>query len=359
MAMSVESESPGGRPLKILLPISIDRFQSPITTLIREVASHLPQHRFCSFSNPGTDEDRNLAGDFWAQNHIERCGRSVILRKQFDLVWHASVTPSNILASRISRLRGMGKTRHLVTANVEMGPALRYAKLFGFAMRNAHSVVSVSSAVAAMVKRSYDVEVDAVIPNGFDPEYYSPGDGNLPAGVPEDFFLFCGALTERKRPDMLISLARALPQCSFVVVGGNPFPETGRLFISEMEALENVTYLGLRSRGDVRDLMRRARALVFPSEREGLPLSVIEALGCGCPVLAQPKSSLPELITDGENGWLLDDDVDAWSKRCKEIHESAPEGLIPVNQIRESVLSRFTWPIIAKSYAEHFQQLAG
>lgn len=352
------SADPAPRALDVLLPINIDRFQSPITTLMREVVSRLPGHRFYSFSKPGTAEDRELAPAFWGHEHVEKCSLPIVLKRRFDLVWHASVTPSNLLAARLARLRGLGRTRHLVTANVEMGPALRYARLFKMAMRGAHQVVAVSEAVADMVERSYGVRAAEVIPNGFDPDFYSVGDAPLPEGVPEKFFLFCGALTPRKRPDLLIDIARELPDCHFVVVGGNPFPEVGQGFIDQMGALGNVRYLGLRERREVRDLMRRARALVFPSEREGLPLSVIEAMGCGCAVIAQPKSSLPEVVRDGTNGWLLEDKLDLWVERCRAIHRSPDPRPIDPATVRASVTGRFTWPAIAAAYDRRFRAMA-
>ncbi|NNM29128.1 MAG: hypothetical protein HKO57_06375, partial [Akkermansiaceae bacterium] len=47
--------------MKILLPISLDRWRSPIASLLREVAQRCTEHEFYSFSSPGTDEDREKA----------------------------------------------------------------------------------------------------------------------------------------------------------------------------------------------------------------------------------------------------------------------------------------------------------
>jgi glycosyltransferase involved in cell wall biosynthesis len=65
----------------------------------------------------------------------------------------------------------------------------------------------------------------------------------------------------------------------------------------------NIEVLGSRTRVDVLRLMQSASALVFPSEwYEGLPMTIIEALACGTPVIASDLNSLDDLVHDGENG---------------------------------------------------------
>ena len=352
------------RPLRVLLPNNVDRRKSAISTLMREVASRLDEFQFYAFSSPEDEEDRLHAGAFWQIAHVRQTSKPAVVTRKYDIVWHASVTPANLLCCAAARTRGLGGTHHVFTANVEMGSSLRYAKLFKLALRYAKTVVAVSEAVKRSTAASYGVEADMVIPNGFDAEFYTmaePGQ-KIPDTVPEPrrpYFLFCGALTERKRPDVLIEIAKQIPEAEFLVVGGNLWPEQGDRYLAEMGKLPNVHYLGYRPRGEARDLMQHARALIFPSEREGLPLSVIEAMGCGCPVLAQPKSSLPEVVIDGKNGWLLADDPDIWADRCREIlgwDETKRQRY--AHEVRSTVTGRFEWGEIAASYRDLFVRLA-
>lgn len=339
--------------MKVLLPINLDRVRSPIPTLLREVATRLGDHQFESFSSPQSEEDRACSEKLWGHPNIKRTTAAKAAVTRYDRVWHASVTPANVAAATLAKLRSFGRCRHVATANVEMGSSLRYSKLFPIALRRADCVVSVSKAVAGSLERDYGIKTDAVVPNGFDPEFYSPGgDGELPEGVEAPFFLFCGALTQRKRPDLLVEIAALLPDSQFVAVGGNPLPGEGAAFLKAFEDSPNIRYLGHQSRAAVRDLMRGATALLFPSEREGLPLSVIEAMGCGCPVLAQPKSSLPEVIVSGENGWLIADAAEQWAERCRLITpEGAPERPLS-DTVRGSVVDRFSWEQIAAQYSK-------
>ena len=57
----------------------------------------------------------------------------------------------------------------------------------------------------------------------------------------------------------------------------------------------------------IADYLNELKLLVLPSEEEGLPAIVLEAMACGTPVLATPVGAIPEVIKDGETGFILED----------------------------------------------------
>ncbi|MFN3594090.1 MAG: glycosyltransferase [Thiobacillaceae bacterium] len=72
---------------------------------------------------------------------------------------------------------------------------------------------------------------------------------------------------------------------------------------------------------------RQADALLFPSRIEGLPLTVIEAMACGLPVIAAKSASLPEVVAHGATGLLCPvDDVGAYVSAPRTLAGDAAGG---------------------------------
>ena len=66
-----------------------------------------------------------------------------------------------------------------------------------------------------------------------------------------------------------------------------------------------VRFLGIVTHADLPDLLAASDAVVLPSYWEGLPVALIEALAAGKPIVATRVGGNPELVVDGENGWLV------------------------------------------------------
>lgn len=116
--------------------------------------------------------------------------------------------------------------------------------------------------------------------------------------------LFLGNLLERKGvSDFLQALAllpRDGPDWQARIAGG------GDVAHYESKARDlglagKVHFAGWVDRLEVRALLCASDMLVLPSYDEGLPLVILEALGCGLPVLCTPVGAIPETLTDGEN----------------------------------------------------------
>ena len=70
-----------------------------------------------------------------------------------------------------------------------------------------------------------------------------------------------------------------------------------------MGLTEKVKLWGYQS--DPAELIRQCHVYVQPSISEGFGLALVEAMGCGVPVIATAVGGAPEIIKDGETGWLL------------------------------------------------------
>ena len=82
----------------------------------------------------------------------------------------------------------------------------------------------------------------------------------------------------------------------------------------------NVILAGHLPRGEVFDRLLESDVFVFPSRREGSPNAVLEAMAAGLPVVATRTGGLPDMVSDGEGGYLVPaGDVDALTAAVRRL----------------------------------------
>lgn len=80
-------------------------------------------------------------------------------------------------------------------------------------------------------------------------------------------------------------------------------------FVSENEMQGSVKFLGLQS--NVYPLLHDADIFTLPSNYEGIPMTLIEAMGTGLPIVATAVGGVPDMLSDGENALLVENNVQA------------------------------------------------
>lgn len=310
--------------MKVFLPISIDRWRSPLATLCRAIVENNPNIEFASFSNPISEEDKHLGHLFWNLPNIKKVSALDAGFSFYDIVHTVSLNPRNLAIGVYSKAASFGKCIFLNTINLEhdVSMASRDWRCYQSSLNFVDYYCAVSNAAATCVKKNAPDRFLHVIPNGYDSDYFNPNFDyrcklleNMDVLKPNSFALCVGALEPRKHPEFIVELAKHNTDVEFVCAG-YVHPD-GKHFLPMMKSLPNLHWLGHVDRSCIRFLLSRAAVFLFPSEREGLPLSVIEAMGMGVPVIAQSKSSLPELIVNENCGRLIDIDhphaVEMWT----------------------------------------------
>lgn len=131
---------------------------------------------------------------------------------------------------------------------------------------------------------------------------------------------FVGRLAVPKDPMTLLVAVKEVPAAQLLVVGDGPLRMDVERAIERDRLHDRVSLLGERS--DVPEILAAADVFVLSSLWEGLPLTIIEAMMAGLPVVATRVGGVPELVEDGLTGFLVPPkDPQALSKVLRRLVE--------------------------------------
>lgn len=121
---------------------------------------------------------------------------------------------------------------------------------------------------------------------------------------------YIGILSESKGVKQIVKsiplVLEKYPRVEFFIGGTGPcYPEI-RQMILDYKLSGKVELTGWIPNSEVPEYLNRLKLLVLPSVSEGLPNIVIEAMACGTPVLATSVGAIPDIIRDGENGFIME-----------------------------------------------------
>jgi glycosyltransferase involved in cell wall biosynthesis len=152
-----------------------------------------------------------------------------------------------------------------------------------------------------------------VIPNGVDVQRFRPGtaDASLRAalGLPPNAPVagIVAALRPEKQHELFLraasSVHRQSPECRFLIVGDGPQRATLQTLAVDLGLAGVVHFLGTRD--DIPKLLSLFDVFVLTSKMEANPVSVLEAMASGKPVVATRVGSVGETVLDGRTGYLV------------------------------------------------------
>lgn len=181
-------------------------------------------------------------------------------------------------------------------------------------VRAARFVVTVSDFNKTHMERTTQTNGDKIVRlyNGIDLERFSPN------GVPppQPFRVICVArLVEKKGLPVLIDACRRLRDSGLdfrcEIVGKGRLRSELKSQIKRHKLGKHVSLVGPQSQVEVLGRYQAAHLYVLPcvigsdGNREGLPVSIVEALACGLPVVTTPVTGIPEVVRDRHNGLII------------------------------------------------------
>ena len=239
----------------------------------------------------------------------------------------------NVLGRLVGRMTGLRVVNSI--RGERFGGAVRERVVRWTSGLPSHVVVNSSRAFERLVRDGLvEPKTASVIRNGLDVGSYQKRSRRRSTraslGVAEDEFLWLavGRLEYPKDYPMLLrsfaAAAATRPEFRLAIVGVGPDRADLEAAVEGLGLSGRVRFLGVRS--DVPDLLAAADGFAFASENEGLPNVVMEALAAGLPVVATSVGGVPELVRDGETGWLVPPrDGDAFARTLERVAGMQPE----------------------------------
>ena len=122
---------------------------------------------------------------------------------------------------------------------------------------------------------------------------------------------YIGALSKAKGiPNLLEAIPKVLEKenrIDFLIGGDGQFRDKIEQFLGEQNLNNKAKFVGWIPHDELPNYLNELKLLVLPSYTEGLPNIMLEAIACGTPVLATPVGAIPDVIKDGETGFIMED----------------------------------------------------
>jgi glycosyltransferase involved in cell wall biosynthesis len=205
-----------------------------------------------------------------------------------------------------------------------------YARLYQQVFKYASAFIAVSVDMAATLKEM-GAPADKVFTASCGVDVTAFPLLDISASVKD--FLFVGRFVEKKSPQSLVNTFKIVqekhPDARMWMVGGGPLFDETQALITKLGLSEQIMLTGVLKPAEIRALMKTMRAFVQHSvtaangDKEGTPVTVLEASSSGLPVISTRHSGIKEAVIDGQTGFLVDEyDVTGMAERMITLAES-------------------------------------
>ena len=227
------------------------------------------------------------------------------------------------------------------------------------AIKSVDKIIAITPWEIGFIKKyGGEVEQIEIIPNGMSKDFFTKIENNdfkMEHGIKDRIVLFFGRLNVTKGPEHFVEIAKIILKrrndVTFVIRGPN---EGMREKVKELIGNEPRIVLleETRDKKEVIKTYQAAEIYIMTSFREGLPLTLFEAMACGLPIIATPVNGIPYELKEGKNGFLVEYGIN------KEFAEKI-EKLLDDNKLRAEISQNnlkkskaYDWDLIFKKTME-------
>jgi N-acetyl-alpha-D-glucosaminyl L-malate synthase BshA len=255
----------------------------------------------------------------------------IILVRRYDIdVIHAHHTiPTGFVGVIIAKImrRPIVITAHLMditTHGADVGPLENikdfesnfiFRRLIIFTLNSSNKIIAVSADLANKIElmgidnKKISILRNAVDVNKFKPLKNTELRNNFNISEEDILILFIGHLEAFKGIyeliDAFCKVKGKINNLKLMIIGEGHEEQKVKEKVSELELDNFIIFTGKISPEVIQNFYQMADIFVLPSYTEGLPLVVIEAMACGLPVIVSNVGGIPEIVRDGENGFII------------------------------------------------------
>lgn len=197
----------------------------------------------------------------------------------------------------------------------------------------------------------------SVVYNGIDPDEFS---NKQPFSHPKPYILGIGRLVKQKGFDLLIKAFHqsGIIDWDLLVAGEGPERQSLESLAIELGVGARVVFMGRAERPKAVSLFKGSSAFVLPSRHEPFGIVNIEAMAAGSPVIATRVGGVPEIITHGVNGYLVNpEDPEALAGAILELYKSEDLRNSLANEGRRRA-EAFSWDVVTEQYLDIYKKVA-
>lgn len=240
---------------------------------------------------------------------------------------------------------------------------------FGFGMtayRTARALVVETELEARLVREFAPADRIRIVPPGLDLQEWSDPAGDRPpaAPLPPRYLLFAGRVASNKGVPLLLDALARIPPAERLplVLMGKDWGQRAQLETQarRLGIAESLTWLGhVPDRATYRAVVRRAVALVLPSEWEAFGIVLLEAMAAGTPVVATAVGGVPEVLEGGRAGRLVPyDEPEALAAAIVGVVRD-PGTTRALAARGSEVAARLDWSECARRHDELYRSIVG
>lgn len=230
-------------------------------------------------------------------------------------------------------------------------------------LKLAHNQASLNLCTStAMVNElvSHGIERVDLWQKGVDTELFQPRLASdqmrwrLSQGHPKSpLLLYVGRVSAEKQIDQIKPVLEAIPDARLAIVGNGPHREA----LEAHFAGTKTNFVGYLQGEELTSAFASADAFVFPSRTETLGLVLLEAMAAGCPVVAAASGGIPDIVTDGVNGYLFDpNDSEGAIKATQKLLDANIEREI-LRQNARNEAERWGWAAATRQLKGFYQDV--